>query len=32
MSLVMDEVKERVLNRYDVDDLVEALTYLLKNY
>ncbi len=25
MSLIMDEIKERVLQRYDADDLVEAL-------
>ena len=25
MSLTMDEIKERVLKQYDVDDLVEAL-------
>lgn len=25
MSLIMDEIKERVLHRYDADDLVEAL-------
>ena len=25
MSLTMDEIKERVLRQYDVDDLVEAL-------
>jgi len=25
MSLTMDEIKERILVRYDADDLVEAL-------
>lgn len=25
MSLIMDEIRERVLHRYDADDLVEAL-------
>ena len=25
MSLIMDEIRERVLQRYDADDLVEAL-------